>query len=73
MYHQDDASPEEMRTMLHTPGAMKTLQTCLAYCRRMEAEHPDRAHAWRGQAHRFIANNPYPSNPTASRRRKPRR
>lgn len=58
--HDDDASPDEMRAMLHTPGAMQTLDSCLAYCRRMERENPNRAQAWRGQAHRFIQNNPTP-------------
>jgi hypothetical protein len=71
MLTNECASPEEMRTMLHTRGAMATLQTCLAYCRRMEVEHPERAEAWRAQSHRFVQNNPT-RRESASRRRKPR-
>lgn len=67
----NEASPEEMRTMLHTPGAMRTLATCLAYCRRMEAEHPERAQAWRGQAWRFqLANPTRPKSKAPPRRRR---
>lgn len=58
-----DAGPdyptrEEFALWMQDREAKRTLQSSLAFCRRMEREHPERAHAWRQQAHSFTANNP---------------
>lgn len=71
MIHPDEpktATREEMAAMPRE--AWRTLGDMLAYCRRMEREHPERADAWRNQAHSFTMNNPTRRAPSGARKRR---